>query len=415
MLNIFLSYNRKSEAVARILVSDIESLGHVAWFDQDLSGGQAWWDQILEKIRNCDVLAFLMDAHSVESTACKRELDYALALRKTILPIMAADGVLINLLPKEISEHQFIDYRNQDRDSIKNLAKALNKIPPAGALPDRLPRPPVIPVSYLGGLTKKIDKTSGLSLKEQDMLLAELKRSLREPGAENETLILLKRFRSRRDIYAAVAEDIDELIGKHQKISNVSPAENVPEFHPENETIKEPEIPQQPVEPEPVPELNNLPQPDIQQDAIETGIIPGGETPPQNDSHPTLTEKVKATNHKRLKSALIGTGAGLVLAMMFALIPYGRVGPFIIAIYFGIAGAITGAICGNQKRIIVIAIAGAFAVFTLWALLDHSDYYYSEEYGREEYINLGRAIIFGPSIGAILGAIIGSFIKRHKT
>ena len=51
MSNIFLSYNRKSEAVVRTLADDIEALGHNAWFDQDLSGGQAWWEQILENVR----------------------------------------------------------------------------------------------------------------------------------------------------------------------------------------------------------------------------------------------------------------------------------------------------------------------------------------------------------------------------
>jgi hypothetical protein len=44
MSKIFISYSRESEAKAKSLVDDFESLGHDVWFDRELSGGQAWWD-----------------------------------------------------------------------------------------------------------------------------------------------------------------------------------------------------------------------------------------------------------------------------------------------------------------------------------------------------------------------------------
>lgn len=53
MSAIFISYSRHSEAIARTLANDIEELGHTVWFDQELSGGQAWWNQILTRIRDC--------------------------------------------------------------------------------------------------------------------------------------------------------------------------------------------------------------------------------------------------------------------------------------------------------------------------------------------------------------------------
>ena len=77
MARIFMSYNRESEAMARSLVEDLESMGHTAWFDQDLSGGQPWWHQILATIRESDVFLFVMDPYSLNSNACKKELSYA--------------------------------------------------------------------------------------------------------------------------------------------------------------------------------------------------------------------------------------------------------------------------------------------------------------------------------------------------
>ena len=51
MSMIFISYNRKNRDTAQRLSNDIESLGHDVWLDQELSGGQAWWDKILEMVR----------------------------------------------------------------------------------------------------------------------------------------------------------------------------------------------------------------------------------------------------------------------------------------------------------------------------------------------------------------------------
>lgn len=99
MSKIFISYNRDSIAMARSLVNDIESLGFVVWFDQELSGGQAWWDQILAMVRECDVFVFLLDPKALNSTACQREFGYAADLDKPILPVLVAEGVSTNLLP----------------------------------------------------------------------------------------------------------------------------------------------------------------------------------------------------------------------------------------------------------------------------------------------------------------------------
>ncbi len=93
MVNIFISYSRKSETAVRALADDIEALGHEVWFDQDVSGGQAWWDQILASIRTCDVFVFALAPDSLNSKACEREYSYAADLGKPILPVLVADGV----------------------------------------------------------------------------------------------------------------------------------------------------------------------------------------------------------------------------------------------------------------------------------------------------------------------------------
>ncbi len=147
MANIFISYNRKSATVAKSLADDIENIGHIVRYDNNLSGGQAWWDQILEKVRNSDIFVFVLDPQALNSTACIREYNYADALGKPILPILASGEVSTNLLPQALSKIQFVDYRVTDRSAAFKLARAFTSIPPAQPLPTPLPTPPEVPVS----------------------------------------------------------------------------------------------------------------------------------------------------------------------------------------------------------------------------------------------------------------------------
>ena len=156
MLNVFISYERESKRLVGPLADDIKVLGHTVWFDQELSGGQAWWDQILAQVRSCDVFVFSMTPAALDSTACQREFGYAADLGKPILPILLLDGVSTNLLPPALSAIQFVDYRKRDdHGSALQLAKALSTTPAAKPLPSPLPTPPAVPLSYLSSLRNR--------------------------------------------------------------------------------------------------------------------------------------------------------------------------------------------------------------------------------------------------------------------
>src|SRR5215831_960201 len=163
MANIFISYNRKTKAITKALVDDVEALGHTVWFDQELGGGQAWWDQILSVIRRCDLFVFVLDPAALNSIACKLEYGYAADLRKPILPILVSEGVSTNLLPPSLSQIQFVDYRHQDHAAALRLARAFSAVPAPAPLPDPLPVPPEAPISYLGSLGAKVQAASLLT------------------------------------------------------------------------------------------------------------------------------------------------------------------------------------------------------------------------------------------------------------
>ena len=223
MANIFISYNRQDEDKTKALVIDIEELGHTVWFDHELSGGEEWWQKILHSIRECDIFIFVLSKDSLESTACSLEYGYSNALGKTIIPVLVGEGVSPNLLPPALSKIQFIDYRERDRDAVLHLAKAFTTSPSSLDLPDPLPSPPEVPLSYLGGFVNQINTTSKLSYDEQIVLVAKLKRSLQDPESTNDAQKLLKSLRKRRDILANIAEEIDELLKNAAQTTIVIP------------------------------------------------------------------------------------------------------------------------------------------------------------------------------------------------
>ena len=219
MLNIFISYQRQSETIVKTLAKDIQALGHTAWFDQDLSGGQDWWDRILSRVRDCDVFVIVLSPEALNSTACTREYKYAANLAKLVLPILVSEEVSTKLLPPTLSKIQFVDYKKQDRDSAFRLAKALTTLPSPEPLPEVLPDPPKAPISYLGNLTEQIETKAALSYEQQSVLLFDLKRSLRDSETTDDARTLLGRLRKRRDLLATIAEELDELLASTERKS----------------------------------------------------------------------------------------------------------------------------------------------------------------------------------------------------
>jgi len=211
MANIFLSYARKSEASAQRLVGAFRDLGHDVWFDRDLSGGQKFWETILSRIQGCDIFVFVLDPPGLASNACTSERHYANDLGKPILPVLVS-GELPRPLPVDLSGIHIEDYRRQDNEAALRLAKALNRIPPAPALPDPLPKPPAMPEPILDILAREVDAAPPLSFETQSALLTKLKIWFQDEEVHSGIADLLGRFRKRPDILPAIAKEIDMLL-----------------------------------------------------------------------------------------------------------------------------------------------------------------------------------------------------------
>src|SRR5579862_6729929 len=148
MALIFISYRSQNRTLVEPLADDLNGIGHTAWFDKELSGGQVWWEEILERIRACDVLIFALTPESLESSPCKLEYTYAISLGKPILPVMLTN-VNLHTLPPALSVLQVVDYQRRDKGATMSLSRALHNFPISVSLPDPLPVPPEAPISPL--------------------------------------------------------------------------------------------------------------------------------------------------------------------------------------------------------------------------------------------------------------------------
>ena len=214
MKRVFISYCRNNSDIVKLLVTDLRDVGFNVWYDQNLSGGQKWWEQILAGIRDCDVFIFALSPWSLDSEACKSELEYVARLNKHILPLQVAEGVNLKLLPSPLNEFQVTHYRQHDTQaSFRALVKSINIAPPTPPLPYPLPDPPPLPVTRIDTLKQRLDSREPLGYKSQLYLVSELEKELKkDPSARD----LLLRLKTRDETLAKIAIKIDSALENHK-------------------------------------------------------------------------------------------------------------------------------------------------------------------------------------------------------
>ena len=98
MRNFFLSYSRTDKDRLAHLLRGLDRLHHHVWMDEQLEGGQQWWDEVLSQIRAADAVIIALSPAVLDSTACLLEFRYARAVGKPVVPVMI-DPVNPDLLP----------------------------------------------------------------------------------------------------------------------------------------------------------------------------------------------------------------------------------------------------------------------------------------------------------------------------
>jgi hypothetical protein len=213
---IFISYSSQDRTSLEALTTALKRAQQKVWFDQELGGGDAWWNAILEQIRSSDVFIVALSNNWLQSKPSQAELRYAQALNRPILPVKVGpvDSVRVN----PVSTLQIIDYQNPTVDAGIQLVTAIHamrdKAPP---LPSPLPDEPPVPFGYIMKLGNTLSEKE-LSPQNQLQLLVELRSGLDEdgddPSARSDIAQLLRMLRMRHDVTYRTRTEIDNVLAE---------------------------------------------------------------------------------------------------------------------------------------------------------------------------------------------------------
>ena len=224
-MTLFISYSSKDAAAVREVVRDLSLARFDVWLDQELRGGDPWWQDILRQIRECDVFLFSLSAHSLASKPCRAELSYARALGLPILPVQI--GPVENLRATPVADIQVVDYRRRTADSGIALVAAVQEAArQRRPLPDPLPAPPPVPFEYLLRLGVALE-ASTLTPEQQGDLLRQLRDCLEteeDEGVLQDARGLLQALRRRPDVTHRSAMEIDALLTSSARPAPVTAA-----------------------------------------------------------------------------------------------------------------------------------------------------------------------------------------------
>jgi hypothetical protein len=227
MRQLFIAYARENKPDVEALIRDLEVLGYQTWVDSSLRGGQTWWEEIVRRIAESDVFVAIVSAHTLNSVACKRELEWALALNKPVLPV----GVerLPQALPPALSMCQIVDYSKPGKEAAFALAGALGTLPAAPPAPEQLSEPPPAPLSYLSDLVEEVGQPEPLTFAQQHQIVIQLQHALRsaDPEEREGGCHVLEMFSRRDDLYA----DADRVLAQLRLANRLDVAARLERAH----------------------------------------------------------------------------------------------------------------------------------------------------------------------------------------
>jgi len=120
MPDVFISYSTEDSDLAQNLYSSCQRFQINTFLAEiSLSPGNQWKDSILENLKQSTWFLFLATPNSLKSDAVKHEIGAALALNKTIIPIL--HDVDYDDIPSWISDCQGIKIVGDNVNHVKNL------------------------------------------------------------------------------------------------------------------------------------------------------------------------------------------------------------------------------------------------------------------------------------------------------
>ncbi|MBZ0285869.1 MAG: TIR domain-containing protein [Anaerolineae bacterium] len=110
MTRIFISYSRVDKPFTEQFVRRLEEIfrDYYIWYDDELLGGDKWWEEILNQIAACDIFIYLLSNESVNSPYCQAEFAEARRLQKRVITVQVRDRTKMS---GELGDIQYVDMK----------------------------------------------------------------------------------------------------------------------------------------------------------------------------------------------------------------------------------------------------------------------------------------------------------------
>ena len=120
MSDIFISYSHRDLSFVKNVALHLQSKGLTVWYDQVMQGGELWYEEIVEQIRNCRAIILILSNASTNSEFVTFEIGIGVGLNKQIFPL---DIEKIREIPSFIGHIQVAKYSNEE-----SLQKFVRKV-----------------------------------------------------------------------------------------------------------------------------------------------------------------------------------------------------------------------------------------------------------------------------------------------
>lgn len=122
---VFISYSHQDQEMIDKLANAVNNSKELIWLDRNfIMPGDVWRDKIEKALKNSYCVIFFASPSSIKSKEAKLEIDYAIKLRKKVIPVLLEKCDL----PYEISNLHFVDLTKNTEQEVVVFKQILSGI-----------------------------------------------------------------------------------------------------------------------------------------------------------------------------------------------------------------------------------------------------------------------------------------------
>ena len=211
-VHVFVSYARHDANRVEQLAMDLGRVADRVWFDSHVTGGQQWWNVILDQIASCSLFVLAVSRESLRSEWCRVEAEWARDLDRPILPVRI-DNVDIALAPRWLRDRQILPLTERTLDGMLAVVEAINQLTREPVLlPDPMVGRPGMPAGPLDDERERLGRHE-LTPTDQSKLMAVLRDALNHRDQRNEATELIRTLAARSDVTKSVHDACTAILG----------------------------------------------------------------------------------------------------------------------------------------------------------------------------------------------------------